>query len=244
MQFSPETISELRQAKAVVVLTGAGISAESGVPTFRGSEGLWKNYRAEELASPDVFMTNPQLVWEWYNWRKELIAKVEPNPGHYALVELEKLYDQFTIITQNVDNLHFRSGSKKVIEIHGNITKSKCHRCGAMAADKDTHDFAQGLPHCDCGGAIRPAVVWFGESLPEDALQTSFQLSEQSNVFLSVGTSAVVQPAASLPLIAKQHGAFVIEINPEDTPITGAIDVSIRGTSAAVLPQLVTELQQ
>ena len=217
------------------VLTGAGISAESGIPTFRGKDGLWNKYDPMELATPEAFKRDPKLVWEWYDWRRQLIAKAQPNEGHKVLVEMEKNFPDFWLITQNVDGLHQRAGSKKVIELHGNIWKVRCVSCG-----KEDYDYRAPLPEippeCDsCGGLLRPGVVWFGESLPMDALQRAYELSEDAEVFIVVGTSAQVYPAAELPFVAKRGGAKLIEVNPEETPVTPHADVSIRESASTGL---------
>lgn len=238
--FSEELLEKLRKATRVAVLTGAGISAESGVPTFRGKDGLWKKFRPEELANFDAFIRNPQLVWEWYQYRRRLISEVEPNPGHRALVELEKLLPDFAVITQNVDGLHQRAGSRKVIELHGNILRNRCIECGKVTYEVDFPK--DDVPHCECGGLIRPDVVWFGELLPEEALEQAYMYARTSNMFFSVGTSAVVQPAASLPLEAKRYGAYVVEINTESTPLTPYADEHLRGKAGEVLPKLVEAL--
>ncbi len=217
------------------VLTGAGISAESGIPTFRGKDGLWNKYDPMELATPEAFKRDPKLVWEWYDWRRQLIAKAQPNEGHKVLVEMEKNFPDFWLITQNVDGLHQRAGSKKVIELHGNIWKLRCVSCG-----KEDPDYRAPLPEippeCEsCGGLLRPGVVWFGESLPMDALQRAYELSEDAEVFIVVGTSAQVYPAAELPFVAKRGGAKLIEVNPEETPVTPHADVSIRESASTGL---------
>ena len=210
------------------VLTGAGISAESGIPTFRGKDGLWNKYDPMELATPEAFRKDPRLVWEWYDWRRQLIARAEPNEGHRIIAEIEKKFSDFWLITQNVDGLHQRAGSKKVIELHGNIWKVRCVSCGREDYDYRTH-LPEIPPRCEnCGGLLRPGVVWFGESLPMDALQKAYELSEDADVFIVVGTSAQVYPAAELPFVAKRNGARLIEVNPEETPITPYADVSIR----------------
>jgi NAD-dependent deacetylase len=225
-------------------LTGAGISAESGVPTFRGKEGLWGKFRAEELATMDSFMDNPKIVWEWYNWRRKLITEVKPNPGHTAIAELERITESFCLITQNVDGLHRAAGSELILELHGNINDSKCVECGepfAESSDIDPDD----IPSCsDCGGQIRPDVVWFGEMLDDRVIGRALEEAEQAEVFFSIGTSALVHPAASLPLVAKQAGALLIEINPEATPLTELADYSIRQQSGQFLPLLVTRLKE
>ncbi len=230
-----EVRKRLKEAKKVVVLTGAGISQESGIPTFRGRDGLWKNYKPEELATPEAFRRNPQLVWEWYNWRREIIRKAEPNPAHLALVELEKRYPFFYLITQNVDGLHQRAGNKNVLELHGNIWRNFCFECGKEYRGEITPE----VPRCECGGYIRPGVVWFGEPLPADVLRKAWEVSAQVEVFLVIGTSGVVQPAASLPLVAKEHGAWVVEINPQETALTPWVDASLRGTACQLLPEIV-----
>jgi NAD-dependent deacetylase len=238
--FSQQLLTRLKSAKTVAVLTGAGISAESGVPTFRGEQGLWKKFRPEELANFDAFMQNPKLVWEWYNYRKKIISEVEPNAAHYALVQMEARFDNFHLITQNVDNLHRRAGSKRIYELHGNIMRNRCVDCNKTA---DVINFdEQELPRCECGGLIRPDVVWFGEMLPQQVLMNSFTIANQSEVFFSIGTSAVVQPAASLPLEAKNAGAYVVEINLEPTVISNLIDESILGKAAEIMPKLVDKI--
>ncbi len=220
-------------------LTGAGISAESGVPTFRGQQGLWKKFRPEQLATMEAFLDSPEVVWEWYNWRRELISEVRPNPGHYALKEMEAFFDQFTLITQNVDNLHRVAGSSRVLELHGNIYHNKCADCGFAVSDEMTSD-PDAIPTCEkCGGKVRPDVVWFGEMLPDGVIEAAFADAEQAEVFLTVGTSALVQPAASLPLAAKRAGATLIEINPERTPLSDLADFSFQVRSGELLPELV-----
>lgn len=226
------------------VLTGAGISAESGVPTFRGKEGLWGKFRPEQLASMEAFIASPEIVWEWYNWRRQIIGEVKPNSGHYALCELERFFDTFTLITQNVDNLHREAGSTEILELHGNIYRNKCSRCGLILGEEVDID-PDAIPGCEkCGGKIRPDVVWFGEMLPEDVISEAFHKAETSEVFFSVGTSALVQPAASLPLIAKRAGATLVEINPEETPLSGLADFSFQAKSGEMLPRLVKLLSQ
>ncbi|MEN3038283.1 MAG: NAD-dependent deacylase [Candidatus Kryptonium sp.] len=241
--FSEKLIQKLKNAKSVVVLTGAGISAESGVPTFRGQEGLWKKFKPEELATFDAFIRNPELVWEWYNYRRKLILEVKPNPGHYALVELENILPNFTLITQNVDNLHRRAGSKNVIELHGNIERNYCIKCGKRYDDVNLA-IEMKSPKCDCGGLIRPDVVWFGEMLPIDAWDKAEESASNCDVFFSVGTSGVVYPAASLPQIAKRSGAYTVEINIERTDLSWFMDEVIIGKSGEVLPELVKILKE
>jgi NAD-dependent deacetylase len=238
--FSEELIGRLKSAQRVAALTGAGISAESGVPTFRGQDGLWKRFRPEELANFDAFLRNPSLVWEWYQYRRRIIREVRPNPGHAALAQLEGLVPDFAVITQNVDGLHQRAGSRKVIELHGNIHRNRCIQCGKVVEDLEWE--GDELPHCRCGGLLRPDVVWFGELLPEEALAQAYLYTRTSDVFLTIGTSAVVQPAASLPLEAKEYGAYVVEVNIESTPITPWVDEHVRGRAGELLPKLVEAL--
>lgn len=230
-------IDLLGKAKRVSVLTGSGISAESGVPTFRGSDGLWNKFRPEELASVDAFLRNPELVWEWYDYRRRLVKEVKPNPGHYTLAEMENHYAHFSLCTQNVDGLHERAGSRRVHELHGNILKSKCSDCHNPVKNV-TFQKGQPVPRCSCGGMVRPDVVWFGEMLPQDVLEQSIQEASHAEIYLTVGTSALVYPAASLPYTAKACGAIVIEINPEETPFTHTADYSFRAKAGEFLPHL------
>jgi NAD-dependent deacetylase len=240
--IEPKLINALRTAKSVTVLTGAGVSAESGVPTFRDAQtGLWAQYSPEELATPRAFVRNPRLVWEWYEWRRKLVADAQPNPGHRALAEMEKLFPQFHLITQNVDGLHQRAGSTKVIELHGNIARTKCFNQGTIVSEGPETDEVP--PHCpDCGGFLRPDVVWFEEALPERELALADTASTACDVFLSVGTSALVYPAAALPDAARESGATVIEINPQPTPLSSRAHYVIRGAAGVVLPALLAEL--
>jgi len=237
-----ELAQALNRSTHTVVLTGSGTSAESGIPTFRDAQtGLWAQYRPEDLATPEAFDRNPQLVWDWYAWRRELVAGADPNPGHDAIAELAVLVDRFTLITQNVDGLHQRAGSKDVIEFHGNIMLSRC-TSGHPAADITDSD--ERPPRCgQCGALLRPGVVWFGESIPETAMQRALDATRTCDTFFAVGTSAQVQPAAGLALLAKQNGATLIEINPAETPLTSACDYSLTGPSGEILPHLVTVLK-
>lgn len=231
-------LDTLRRARHVAVLTGAGISAESGVPTFRQAQtGLWARYDPQSLATPEAFRRQPQLVWDWYAWRRELVAGVEPNPGHYALAALERRVGRLTLITQNVDSLHQRAGSGAVIELHGNLARTKCSREGRVVEHWPATD--ERPPRCPaCGAFLRPDVVWFGEALPAEALDAAFAAAGAADVFLTVGTSGLVQPAASLPLVALDGGAVVIEINPEETPLSPWMTYVLRGPSGVVLPAL------
>lgn len=236
-------IDRLLTARAITAFTGAGISAESGVPTFRGEDGLWRKFRPEELANFDAFMRNPELVWEWYRHRKHLTAGVRPNPGHYALAELEQLCPTVRVITQNIDNLHRRAGSTVVHELHGNIERNSCTGCGKILLDADI-PMHGGAPRCpSCGGLVRPDVVWFGELLPAAEWEASVRAAEMADLFLAIGTSAVVYPAASLPAVARRAGAFVVEINIEPTEFSRTADEVIIGKSGVVLPALVARLR-
>ncbi len=240
MQFPADLITQLRAANHIVVLTGAGISAGSGVPTFREAQtGLWARFDPQELATPQAFQVNPRLVWDWYSWRRELVSRAHPNPGHYALAEMEKHVPLLTLITQNVDGLHERAGSRNVIELHGNIHRTIC------SVDKDIVDSWNNSdeipPRCPrCGGRLRPDVVWFGEMLPKTNLLAAIEASRICDFFFSIGTSAIIQPAASLPLIACEHGAIVVEINPEETPLTPRVDYTFHKSAGLLLPELVT----
>jgi NAD-dependent deacetylase len=242
--FSERLLERLSSATSVAALTGAGISAESGVPTFRGSEGLWKKFKPEELASFDAFIRNPDLVWEWYSYRKKLIAEVKPNPGHYALADMEKLFLDFAVVTQNIDNLHQRAGSTRVYELHGNIERNYCIKCGRRYRNDELASAAL-APRCiDCGGLIRPDVVWFGELLPADQWELADQASRNADVFLSIGTSAIVYPAASLPLVAKENGAYIVEVNAETTPLSDIAHESLIGKAGEILPRLVEAVRK
>jgi NAD-dependent deacetylase len=231
----PETPCETVQ-EPVVVLTGAGISAESGVPTFRGEQGLWRSFRPEELATPEAFRRDPALVWEWYDWRRGLIGSCEPNAAHRTLAEMEGTLSDFCLITQNVDGFHQQAGSRNVLELHGNIWRTRCTFC-----ERTSEGFRVPLPeippHCSkCGALLRPDVVWFGESLPQDVLEVAWEVSARCRLMLVVGTSAVVHPAASLPIVALQNGAQLIEMNPAETPLSAHAHEVLRGPAADLLP--------
>lgn len=232
-----KAIDALCNAKRVGVLTGAGISAESGIATFRGEDGLWNKLNPEELAGMSGFLKNPQLVWEWYQYRRNIIENVKPNAAHIALAEMESFYPEYSISTQNIDGLHQRAGSQTVFELHGNILRNRCMECGVTLQD-DHIDEQMGIPKCSCGGLVRPNVVWFGEPLPESILTTSFEVARHADVYFSIGTSAAVYPAAYLPIEALYHGAFVIEINLEPTELTPLANTSLQGKAGEMLPAL------
>jgi len=221
----------------VAVLTGAGISAESGIPTFRGAGGLWRQYRAEDLATPEAFARDPRLVWEWYDWRRGLIAAAQPNAGHVALAELERRARHFTLITQNVDGLHDRAGSRNILKLHGDIWTVRCLGCGREQRDERV-PLPELPPRCGCGALLRPGVVWFGEMLPPGVWEAAEAAARKAGVFLVVGTSAVVYPAAGLAWTAKAAGAKVIEVNLEETPFSAHTDCSLRGRAGDLLPRL------
>jgi len=239
MNIPPELVESLREARHVTVLTGAGISAESGVPTFRDAQkGLWARYNPEDLATPEAFLRNPPLVWEWYAWRRKLVNDVAPNPGHLALAEMELHVPKLTLITQNVDGLHQRAGSRKVIELHGNIARTTCF--DERTVIESWEDTGEVPPRCPrCGGMLRPDVVWFGEPLPQHALEEAMQAARACDLFFSIGTSAVVQPAASLPYEALRRGTVTVEINPEVTPLTPRVTYALHGQAGVLLPALV-----
>jgi NAD-dependent deacetylase len=239
--FNSELLQSLKSAQKIAVLTGAGVSAESGVPTFRGEDGIWQKLKPEELANFDAFMRNPDRVWEWYAYRKKLMSEVKPNPGHFALVKMEEIIPQFTLITQNIDNLHRIAGSKNILELHGNIRRNFCIDCRKRYEDEELH-FTGSAPRCSCGGLIRPDVVWFGEMLPQMVLESAFSAAESAEIFFSIGTSAVVYPAAMIPVSAKRAGALLVEVNPERTPLTNSADYFLCGTSGNILPELLKEI--
>jgi NAD-dependent deacetylase len=242
MQFGEPLLHALRHARKIVVLTGAGVSAESGVPTFRDAQtGLWSQFKPEDLATPRAFRKNPRLVWEWYEWRRQLVRDAKPNSAHIALARMENKVAEFTLVTQNVDGLHQRAGSRNVIEIHGNITRTKCFEEDTVVSEwKDTGDVPPKCPHC--GGLLRPDVVWFEEGLPEGLAETAFKASRECDVFLCIGTSAVVYPAASLPLEALANQATVIEINPDPTPLSPKATYVLNGPAGKILPELLSQL--
>lgn len=239
MDYPPGLIRVLSTAKHVTALTGAGVSQESGLRTFRDIQtGLWAQYKPTDLASPEAFARDPKLVWDWYSWRREAIKGVRPNAGHYALVEMEKKIPVFTLITQNVDGLHRMAGSTNLHELHGDIQRVRCSECGSFT--ETWGDDMESVPKCGkCGGLLRPDVVWFGESLPRGELEAAVLAVRSCDVFFSIGTSGIVQPAASLAFAARNKGAVLVEINAEATPLTPKTDFAIHGKSGEVLPELV-----
>lgn len=227
----------LAAAGSITVLTGAGISADSGVPTFRGTDGLWQNFRVEDLATPEAFERDPRLVWEWYNWRRELIATKQPNDAHKTIVDLERRCPDFWLITQNVDGLHGEAGSRKLSEIHGNIWKVRCTACGRIANNRDVPIAI--LPSCArCGSLLRPHIVWFGESLFSDDLDCCSKALHHCDVLLVIGTSGIVYPAAGFASVAKEAGAFVAEINLDPSPQSALVDISLHGHAKDLVPLL------
>lgn len=224
----------------MVALTGAGVSAESGVPTFRGEGGLWKTHRAEDLATPEAFERDPTLVWEFYAWRRERVATAKPNAAHRALSSFEARTPGFLLVTQNVDGLHAEAGSKRLVELHGNLWRSRCTSCDNIREDGKA-PLPELPPRCRCGGLLRPDIVFFGEMLSRDSIQLAFEASQGADVFLVIGTSALVYPAAALPEVAQRTGAFVIEVNPEETPLSCRAGASLRSKAAEVLPNLLGE---
>lgn len=243
LNISPGDLRRMKQARRVAALTGAGVSAESGVPTFRGKDGLWRSFRAEDLATPEAFARDPKLVWEWYDWRRNLIAPLSPNPGHRALARMETLFPGFTLITQNVDGLHRAAGSAAPVEMHGNIWMTRCAREGTVRENRQT-PLPQIPPRCpQCGALLRPHIVWFGEALDPEILDRAFTAAREAELFFVIGTAAAVQPAASLAGVAGERGALVVEVNVEETPVTQLAGLSLRGPSGKILPELVNLLQ-
>ncbi|MGV7225458.1 MAG: SIR2 family NAD-dependent protein deacylase [Nitrosopumilus sp.] len=228
---------KIQRFKKIVFVTGAGISQESGIPTFRGKDGLWRNHDAMKLATIDAFYDNPKLVWEWYNERRMNIFQAQPNPGHKAIAELEK-YVEVVVLTQNIDGLHQKSGSSRVLELHGSIVKIKCSVCNYK--EEILTEISELPPLCKCGNILRPDVVWFGESLPQDVWKNAINFANNCDLMVIAGTSLIVSPANTLPIYAKQNNAILVEINPEDTDMSGEMDILIRNTSAESIPKLVS----
>jgi NAD-dependent deacetylase len=237
-----ESARILGRARSLVVSTGAGMSKESGIPTFRDApNALWENYDPMQLATREGFESDPPLVWRWYTDRRKMIAKAKPNPGHKAIAELETLIGEVVVITQNIDNLHREAGSTTMIEVHGNIFRYKCfdreHPVESLPKSGDIP------PRCECGSFLRPDVVWFGEMLPENAIAQAYRALSKCDTMLVVGTSGTVFPAAGFPSVAKQAGAKIIEVNPEETPVTLEADLFLRGPAGEILPELVLSLK-
>jgi len=241
--FSEKLLKKLKEAENICVLTGAGVSAESGIPTFRDPGGIWEKFRPEQLANFEAFMSDPDFVWSWYQHRREIMREVKPNKGHIALAEMENIIANFDLITQNIDNLHFRAGSKKITELHGNIERNFCMKCRTFYPEIDLSE--KKVLKCEkCGGLIRPDVVWFGEMLPMKELRHAEESAADSDVFFTIGTSAEVYPAAMLPIIAKRAGAYVVEINTKPTPISGELDEILTGKSGEILDELINEVKK
>lgn len=239
MDFPADLIRLLAKTERVAALTGAGVSQESGLRTFRDAQdGLWAKYKPEDLASPEAFARDPKLVWDWYAWRREAVKAVRPNAGHYALADMEKKFPEFTLVTQNVDGLHRMAGSMNLHELHGNIQRVRCSQCGSFT--ETWGDDIESVPECErCGGLLRPDVVWFGEPLPREELEAAATAARSCQVFFSIGTSGVVQPAASLAHAARDNGAVIVEINAEPTALTPKVDFAFQGKSGETLPELV-----
>jgi NAD-dependent deacetylase len=241
MQIDKSLIDKLSSSKSIVFFTGAGISAESGIPTFRGKDGIWNKLRPEELANFDAFIRNPEVVWEWYNHRKKIIHESKPNAAHTTISEAQNYFDEVTVVTQNIDNLHRRAGSKKIFELHGNIERNFCVNCKEFY--NKALDFSVGVPKCKCGGLIRPDVVWFGEYLPMDQFNGGEKAAANSDVFFMVGTSAAVYPAAGLINVAENSGAVIVEVNIEETALSHLANYSFFGKAGEILPEILKELK-
>ncbi len=244
MDFPKEFVERLKNARSLLFFTGAGISAESGIPTFRGEDGLWKKYRPEELANLNAFLENPDRVWEWYQYRRKIVRQAKPNAAHLAIAEMEKYFERVVVVTQNVDNLHQRAKSKEVYELHGNIERNFCIKCGTYYKGDEFKEEAK-VPHCPkCGGLIRPDVVWFGEALPTDVLRTAEEEAANCDVCFVVGTSAVVYPAAYIPVIAKNSGAYVVEVNLTPTELTSSVDLPLHGKASEIMNEILSLVKQ
>lgn len=245
LEIPDEVRERLRTARSAVAFSGAGVSRESGLDTFRGAGGLWERMRPEELATPEAFRADPGKVWRWYAWRHRTATGAEPNPAHRALVRWETLFPSFTLITQNVDGLHARAGSRELLELHGTLLQARCHRCGRHRdMGEAIAESPEEPPVCACGGRYRPAVVWFGESLDPRVLSRGQDAAAGCDLFLSAGTSSTVYPAAGLIELAHRAGACVIEVNPEPTPFSGLVDLRIGAPAGAAIPQLTEEIER
>ena len=241
IQVDKSLIDTLAESESIVFFTGAGISSESGVPTFRGKNGIWNKLKPEELANFNAFIRNPEMVWEWYNHRKKIIHEAQPNAAHLTIAEMQNHFNNVTVVTQNIDNLHRRAGSNAIFELHGNIERNFCINCKKFYNEE--LDFSKGVPKCECGGLIRPDVVWFGEFLPEDQFLGGEKAAINSDIFFVVGTSAVVYPAAGMVYTAKQSGSTIVEINIEETPFSSIADYSYFGKAGEVLPVVLEKFQ-
>ncbi len=243
VDLPPDILARAAAARRVVAFTGAGVSQESGLATFRGEGGLWGRFRPEELATPEAFDRDPDLVWGWYAWRHGAVAAAAPNPAHLALARWETLFPSYLLVTQNVDGLHRRAGSREPLELHGTIARARCERC---AAERDMGEAIAESPdrppRCRCGGRFRPAVVWFGEALPPAVLRRAGEAAAACELFVSIGTSAVVYPAAGLIELAHRAGACVIEVNPEPTPLSRLADARLAAPAGVALPALTEAL--
>ena len=239
IQVDKSLIDTLGESESIVFFTGAGISSESGIPTFRGKAGIWNKLRPEEFANFNAFIRNPEMVWEWYNHRKKIIHESQPNPAHLTIAEMQNHFNDVTVVTQNIDNLHRRAGSNTIFELHGNIERNYCINCKKFYNEE--LDFSKGVPKCECGGLIRPDVVWFGEYLPEDQFLGGEKAAINSDIFFVVGTSAIVYPAAGLVYTARQSGSSIVEINIEETPFSSIADYSYFGKAGEVLPIILEE---
>jgi NAD-dependent deacetylase len=240
LNISNETISRIKSAKSIVFFTGAGISAESGIPVFRGKDGIWNKLKPEELANFDAFLRNPEMVWEWYKHRKQIITESKPNRAHLTIAEIQNYLSNIFVVTQNIDNLHKRAGSKIVYELHGNIERNYCIKCHTFYNGEI--EFINGIPRCSCGGLIRPDIVWFGEYLPQDQFAAAEKAADECDVFFIVGTSAVVYPAASLIYSAKAANAYLIEVNLASTEISHIVNESYFGKAGDILPEIFRHL--
>jgi len=245
LELSEPVRERVRSAERVVVFSGAGVSRESGLDTFRGAGGLWERMRPEELATPEAFRADPGKVWRWYAWRYRQAAEAAPNPAHLAIARLETLFPAVMVVTQNVDGLHQRAGSRSLLELHGTITRAVCERCGrSRDMGEAVAESAERPPVCSCGGRFRPAVVWFGEVLPHEVLVLAYEEATFCDLFISVGTSAVVYPAAGLIELAHRAGACLIEVNPEPTPFSRVMDLRLTAPAGEALPALVDAIER
>lgn len=243
LEPSPALRCRLREAGPVMVLTGAGVSAESGLATFRGAGGLWEGRDPMELATPQAFRRDPELVWRFYDWRRRQAAAASPNPAHRALAALESVRGESLLVTQNVDGLHERSGSRRIVRLHGTLWRLRCTSDGREFEDQRA-DLGVLPPRCECGALLRPAVVWFGEPLPEEAFSIAEHAARAARLMLVVGTSSMVYPAAALPRLARSAGAYVVEINPEPTPLAAEADEWLAGPAGRVLPALLSIMER